>query len=488
MRAATRRTSGACWGWPDARTPRRRPRGSWRSKRRSPRSHWAAERSDATRWPTTTRRTATELIAFAPGLDWKAMLDADGVGTWDRFNVNTPTALQGIAKLVEEPAARRLEGLPDLPPPDRATRRTCRRRSTTRISRSSARRWSAARSSASAGSAASTWSSGALGEAVGADLREEALPAGVEGEGERSSSTNLRAAYRSRIEKLRLDERRRRGKAREKLAAFRLKIGYPDKWRDYSALEIKSGDSSATRARASVSSGAAELAQARQARRQGRVGHDAADGQRLLQPGLERDRVPGGDPAAAVLRSERGRRRQLRRASAASSVTKWATASTTRAPSRRERHAATTGGPKDDDDAFKKRAAGAGRAVLRRYEPLPGPEGQRRAHARARTSATSAALASRYAGLPAVARTARRRAGARRHHRRPALLPGWAQVVALEDPRRGVARAGAVGSALAALLPLNGIVRNMDAWYTAFDVQPGDKLYLAPEQRVKIWQ
>lgn len=30
-------------------------------------------------------------------------------------------------------------------------------------------------------------------------------------------------------------------------------------------------------------------------------------------------------------------------------------------------------------------------------------------------------------------------------------------------------------------------VRNMDAWYKAFDVKPGDKLYLPPEKRVKVW-
>ncbi len=30
-------------------------------------------------------------------------------------------------------------------------------------------------------------------------------------------------------------------------------------------------------------------------------------------------------------------------------------------------------------------------------------------------------------------------------------------------------------------------VRNLDAWYTAFDVKEGDKLYLAPEKRVRIW-
>ena len=34
---------------------------------------------------------------------------------------------------------------------------------------------------------------------------------------------------------------------------------------------------------------------------------------------------------------------------------------------------------------------------------------------------------------------------------------------------------------------VNGIVRNFDPWYKAFNVQPGDKLYLPPEQRVHIW-
>jgi putative endopeptidase len=34
---------------------------------------------------------------------------------------------------------------------------------------------------------------------------------------------------------------------------------------------------------------------------------------------------------------------------------------------------------------------------------------------------------------------------------------------------------------------VNGIVRNMDAWYKAFDIQPSSKMYLPPEQRVRIW-
>lgn len=31
------------------------------------------------------------------------------------------------------------------------------------------------------------------------------------------------------------------------------------------------------------------------------------------------------------------------------------------------------------------------------------------------------------------------------------------------------------------------VVRNLDAWYTAFDVKPGGKLYLAPADRIKVW-
>ena len=34
---------------------------------------------------------------------------------------------------------------------------------------------------------------------------------------------------------------------------------------------------------------------------------------------------------------------------------------------------------------------------------------------------------------------------------------------------------------------VDGPTRNIDEWYTAFDVKPGDKMYLPPEQRVRLW-
>jgi putative endopeptidase len=38
-----------------------------------------------------------------------------------------------------------------------------------------------------------------------------------------------------------------------------------------------------------------------------------------------------------------------------------------------------------------------------------------------------------------------------------------------------------------AIYRVNGIVRNVDAWYKAFNIQPTDALYLPPEKRVHIW-
>jgi putative endopeptidase len=32
-----------------------------------------------------------------------------------------------------------------------------------------------------------------------------------------------------------------------------------------------------------------------------------------------------------------------------------------------------------------------------------------------------------------------------------------------------------------------GPLRNLDAWYAAFDIQPGSKFFIPPEKRVRIW-
>jgi predicted metalloendopeptidase len=38
-----------------------------------------------------------------------------------------------------------------------------------------------------------------------------------------------------------------------------------------------------------------------------------------------------------------------------------------------------------------------------------------------------------------------------------------------------------------AMYRINGPLRNLDAWYAAYGVKEGDKLYLPPAERVSIW-
>ena len=77
----------------------------------------------------------------------------------------------------------------------------------------------------------------ALGEAVGEMYVEKFFPA----EDKARMMTlveNLRTALGQHIDQLDWMSDSTKMRAREKLAAFRVKIGYPDKWKDYSTLEI----------------------------------------------------------------------------------------------------------------------------------------------------------------------------------------------------------------------------------------------------------
>lgn len=53
---------------------------------------------------------------------------------------------------------------------------------------------------------------------------------------------NLRIAFEQSIDELEWMGAETKTEAKRKLAAFSVKVGYPEKWRDYTALEIKAGD------------------------------------------------------------------------------------------------------------------------------------------------------------------------------------------------------------------------------------------------------
>ena len=63
-----------------------------------------------------------------------------------------------------------------------------------------------------------------------------------------------------------------------------------------------------------------------------------------------------------------------------------------------------------------------------------------------------------------------------------AYAQAWADKTREESVRSHIATDGHAPDQYRALT-----VRNLDAWYDAFGVKPGDKLYLAPDKRVHVW-
>ncbi|MBR3716575.1 MAG: M13 family metallopeptidase [Bacteroidales bacterium] len=78
----------------------------------------------------------------------------------------------------------------------------------------------------------------ALGEGVGQMYVEKYFPAEAK-ERMKTLVANLQEALGERIRGLEWMSEETKAKALEKLSTFYVKIGYPDKWRDYSELEIK---------------------------------------------------------------------------------------------------------------------------------------------------------------------------------------------------------------------------------------------------------
>ena len=82
---------------------------------------------------------------------------------------------------------------------------------------------------------------GTLGEVVGKLFVEKHFPPAAK-ERMKELVANLTAAYRQNIQNLEWMSPETKTKALEKLSKFTPKIGYPDQWRDYSKLEIRRDD------------------------------------------------------------------------------------------------------------------------------------------------------------------------------------------------------------------------------------------------------
>jgi len=89
----------------------------------------------------------------------------------------------------------------------------------------------------------------ALGEAVGKLYVEKYFSAAEKARAE-TMVRNLIAAFGQRIDRLEWMAPETKSKAKAKLAALKVGVGYPDRWRDYSALDVVAGDALGNAARA----------------------------------------------------------------------------------------------------------------------------------------------------------------------------------------------------------------------------------------------
>jgi len=322
---------------------------------------------------------------------------------------------------------------------------------------------------------------GLLGDAMGQIYVAKYFPASEKADIEKMV-TGIKGALDKRIEALPWMAPETKKEARAKVTTMTVGIGYPDKWRDYAGLQIKPDDAYGNYNRAHMWEYRHQLAKLGQAPDKGEwwmvpqvvnalniplqnaLNFPAA----ILEPPFYH---PGADMAAnygaigAVIGHEVSHSFDNLGSTfdAQGRLRNWWTPA----------------------DLAKFNAAG--QALVEQYnayEPLPGLHIKGR-QVLAENIADVAGLAAAYDAYKASlngkeAPVIDGLTGDQRFF--IAYAQSWASKMRDETLRARIATDGHSPGQYRALT-----VRNIDPWYAAFNVKPGDKLYLAPEKRVKVW-
>lgn len=195
-------------------------------------------------------RSKAQLLSYAPGFDWQAFLDSAEIGGRSNFILNELTAIRDSAKLVGNTPVDTLKAyleyhyLADhayVLPRDIDNENFAFYGTVLSGTPQQRERWKRGVAAVS----------DALGDAVGqlyvtqyfspeAKMKMEVLVA------------NLRVALSERLDALTWMGPETKKRAVEKLGTFTPKIGYPNKWKEYGALEIVRGDALGNSERASL--------------------------------------------------------------------------------------------------------------------------------------------------------------------------------------------------------------------------------------------
>jgi putative endopeptidase len=186
------------------------------------------------------QRTKAELLAYAPGFNWQAFFDASEIGDRLHFVVGQLTAIRDSAVLIGKTPLSDLKSyltyhyLTDHAAvlPQALDQENFAFYGTVLSGAPQQReRWKRGVQAVS----------GALGDAIGQLYVAQYFPPESKAKME-GLVANLRVALGERIDALSWMTPETKQRAREKLATFKPKIGYPDKWKNYSALDIVRGD------------------------------------------------------------------------------------------------------------------------------------------------------------------------------------------------------------------------------------------------------
>ncbi len=425
--------------------------------------------------------TIAELKEMAPAYPWEAYLDGAHVSHIGRVVVGEKTAFPKIAAIYGETPLEVLKAWEAFTIADSASPFLSEafvgnnfefRNKTLQGQPEQKPRWRRA----------VTVVNGAMGEAVGEKYVDAYFPPDSKAKMETLVS-NLKAAMAGRIERVDWMSGETKAKALEKLSKFGVKIGYPDKWRDYSKLEIASNDLYGNVERASAFEWARNVDRFDEPVDKDEWGmtpqtvnayynppaNEIVFPAAILQPPFF---DPSADPAinygaiGGVIGHEitHGFDDDGRKFDGDGKLNNWWT---------------------DEDLAKFTAETEKLSAQYSQVEPLPGIKingeltmGENIADLGGVLMALDAYHAS-LKGKPAPIID-----GLTGDQR---VFLGWAQVW------RGKYRDDALKQQLVSdphspnTARVNEPMRNIDAWYAAFNVKPGDALYLPPEERVHIW-